>query len=943
MIYTNADQLTNKRDELCMFVAHRKPDIILVTEVIAKAQVNPIAPALLAIHDYTLHTNFDLSQRNLGSSGVRGIAVYVHHSLHATEVSVGLADYREQLWLMMPLATPDRLLIGCLYRSPSGDGARSVEMLADILSHAVSAGYSHLVIAGDFNLPMVDWSLGLSSAHVTHYSHAFVNAVQDCLLHQHITQPTRFRVGEEPHTLDLIFSNEEGMVQNIKFHPGLGKSDHVVISFELECYTQRTEPSVNTLNLHKADFNQLNMLIRSADWEEHVPKLVQERYDYWKSTVDKLTNRCVPPARPKAAKRNIYINREALKMQKKKRSLWLKYMHSKDIIDHARFVRCRNDLRRLTRDLRSNFEKRLIKDVKENPKSFWRYVQSRMKTRSGVEDLIQADGTLATENDDKARVLNAFFSSVFTVEKDDLPTTQLRYSGPVLDIPVVTPGLVEAKLKILNSSKSPGPDGIHPRVLLETAQSIAAPLAQLYCESLQAAELPLDWKSSEIVPIFKKGSKQSPSNYRPVSLTAIPCKVLESIVRDHIMEHMVTTRQLHNAQHGFRPKRSCATQLLATLDDWTRAIERGQSVDAIYLDFSKAFDTVPHQRLLLKLKAHGAGERLLRWIESFLVGRRQRVVLNGARSSWTCVRSGVPQGSVLGPLLFVIYVNDLPEAVQSNIQMFADDTKIYRPLSSPSDAEQLQADLNAAIDWSSKWQLHFNAEKCRVMHIGRAGGSQTYSMGDSKLEQTTVERDLGIQVDRELKFRAHAASAVTKASQVLAVIRRSFELLDVETLPVLFKTLVRPHLEYCNTVWGPFNRADQQRVERIQRRATKMIPAIRDLPYAERLRILGLPSLYYRRRRGDMIAVYQLLHGGVDLDPELFITPAATGPTRGHPWKLMKLRAETRTRRFAFGVRIVSDWNALPGSVVASRTLNAFKAKLDAHWSHLQYTIHPND
>ena len=422
-------------------------------------------------------------------------------------------------------------------------------------------------------------------------------------------------------------------------------------------------------------------------------------------------------------------------------------------------------------------------------------------------------------------MLNAFFSSVFTEERvHDIPVSQAACSELVLDIPQVTPGLVEAKLRMLKSSKSPGPDGIHPRVLAETAHNMAVPLSLLFQESLQTAELPLDWKAGEIVPIFKKGSRQSPANYRPVSLTSIPCKVLESIIRDHIMEHMVETQQLHNAQHGFRPRRSCATQLLATLEDWTQALERGESVDAIYLDFSKAFDTVPHQRLLCKLRAYGVGERLLRWLESFLVGRRQRVILNGAKSSWATVKSGVPQGSVLGPLLFVLYVNDLPDAVQCNTQMFADDTKIYQSMSSLPDAKKLQTDLSAAINWSNQWQLLFNAEKCRALHIGGSSEGQPYYMGGCQLERTALEKDLGVLVDSELKFREQAAAAVLKATRILSVIRRSFETINEETLPALFKTLVRPHLEYCNTIWGPFNRADQQRVERVQRRATRMVP-----------------------------------------------------------------------------------------------------------------------
>ena len=409
------------------------------------------------------------------------------------------------------------------------------------------------------------------------------------------------------------------------------------------------------------------------------------------------------------------------------------------------------------------------------------------------------------------------------------------------------------------------------------------------------------------------------------------------------MDHMESTRQLHDAQHGFRPRRSCATQLLSSLDDWSRAIERGDPVDAIYLDFSKAFDTVLHHRLLRKLQTYGIGGKLLNWIERFLTGRKQRVALNGTKSDWAPVKNGVPQGSVLGPLLFVLFVNDLPDEVQCQIRMFADDTKLYRPVKSPTDAELLHEDVNAVLDWSNKWQLCFNTKKCNVLRIGRINNGLSYYIGDSQLQQTDVERDLGVQVDCELKFREHTAAAVSKASQILAVIRRSFECIDSVTLPLLFKSLVRPHLEYCNTVWGPFNRADQQRVERVQRRATKLIPAIKYLTYTERLRVLGLPSLYYRRHRGDMILTYQLLHEGVDLNPESFITLAGDGPTRGHPWKLRKQRAESRIRRCAFGVRIVNDWNSLPVTVVSANTLNIFKSRLDTHWTHQQYTVHIND
>ena len=216
-------------------------------------------------------------------------------------------------------------------------------------------------------------------------------------------------------------------------------------------------------------------------------------------------------------------------------------------------------------------------------------------------------------------------------------------------------------------------------------------------------------------------------------------------------------------------------------------------------------------------------------------------------------------------------------------------------------------------------------------------------MNGTELSMTQVERDLGVYIDCELKFRQHAAAVTAKASQILAVIRRSFAVIDQNTLPMLYKALVRPHLEYGNLVWGPFNRADQKLVERIQRRATRMVASLRHLPYEERLRALQLPSLYYRRKRGDMIFTYQILHGGVDGIPTDFLKLASDTSTRGHPLKLLKWAAQSRVRRSALAIRVVNDWNSLPSEVVCSPTVNSFKASLDAHWAHIRYQIPVTD
>ena len=219
------------------------------------------------------------------------------------------------------------------------------------------------------------------------------------------------------------------------------------------------------------------------------------------------------------------------------------------------------------------------------------------------------------------------------------------------------------------------------------------------------------------------------------------------------MEHLINNNLLSKFQHGFIKARSCTTQLLAVLDDWTDDIEHGENVDAIYLDYAKAFDTVPHKRLLAKLSGYGIGGKLLKWIAAFLEGRRQRVIVNGSKSSWTRVTSGIPQASVLGLLLFVCYVNDMPENITSTAYMFADDTKVYRNIKTHIDREALQSDLSRLEDWSRKWQLRFNADKCKVLHIGRDNEHYEYYMDrDTKIGVTTNERDLGVQIDPDLKL-----------------------------------------------------------------------------------------------------------------------------------------------------------------------------------------------
>lgn len=290
---------------------------------------------------------------------------------------------------------------------------------------------------------------------------------------------------------------------------------------------------------------------------------------------------------------------------------------------------------------------------------------------------------------------------------------------------------IKRKIRNLRKEAASGPDGISPRLLQQLENSLLEPLEILFKMSLSTGEVPSEWKTATVTPIFKKGTKGDPGNYRPVSLTSVPCKMLESVLKDRIMSHLIENNLIKDSQHGFMPGKSCATNLAEFMDFVTRAVDDGKAVDIFYLDFSKAFDKVPRQRLIKKLRAKGVEEKTVKWIENWLTNRNQKVSIQGEYSSSCDVDSGVPQGTVLGPVLFTVYIDDLEEDVAKKelevlIIKFADDTKGAKIINGPEDNEKPQQALDCLCDWADKWGMAFNFAKCKVMHVGKHNPCHEY-------------------------------------------------------------------------------------------------------------------------------------------------------------------------------------------------------------------------
>src|SRR5260221_5477362 len=310
---------------------------------------------------------------------------------------------------------------------------------------------------------------------------------------------------------------------------------------------------------------------------------------------------------------------------------------------------------------------------------------------------------------------------------------------------------------------------------------------------------------------------------------------MESILKDAITEHLHRFNLVRNTQHGFVKNRSCLTNLLSFLEFVRDYVDKGVPIDVIYLDFKKAFDKVPHHRLMVKVRALGIDGPIAKWIENWLENRTQRVVINGQSSDWEKVISGVPQGSVLGPLLFIIYVNDLENKVANKLLKFADDTKVFGLVANESEVASLRQDLKSLCNWSEDWMMLFNVEKCRVMHFGYNNQNCKYSLNNNELCTVSEEKDLGVIVQSDLKVSSECAKVVKTANQILGMIKRSFTSRNKEIILNLYKTLVRPHLEYGVQAWRPYLKKDIDLIERVQHRATKIIDGLKDLSYEQRL------------------------------------------------------------------------------------------------------------
>ena len=953
--YTNTDCLTNKIDELKEKIVENSPQMASIVET--AIQSNPLSERYCP-DEILLIPGYQMFRQDNENDIKGGILIYIRDDILVSENKILnnlSADLKESRWLELEVSG-NKMILGTIYIK-GHSGAFNNKLVNQVI-HKASLLYEKVLICGDLNYPGINWKTFEVDSGPFSSPAQFLHCINDNYLQQHVTKITRVRGKHKPSLIDLIITeNSQTLFGDVIHDCPIAKSDHYVLKWKYlvgvgETIATENKELPKKLNVNKGNYKELNDLLTDVNWEqEFKDKSIEECVDIFHTISKSHIEKCVPLKRTSKRKdKPPWMDKAARKQIKSKTCAWNRYLQSKTYQKYLDYVKCRNKTTKSLKKAKKEFERKLAADCKKNPKSFYRYANFKSKAHKKIIRLKNKNGFIAMSDAENANILNNFFSSVFTREDDspelilnssskllwgEEPNDPFEFNGKVIDDSIgditVDQDTVKTYLMDIDPNKSNTQECIHPRILKECAEGFSLPVTLIYQMSLQHGTVPPQWKKGIVTPIHKNGSRHMAQNYRPITMTSMLCRILEKIIKKTVVAHLDHHEYLSNCQHGFRQQRSCLSNLIMNLEEITSMIDNMHSVDQIYLDFQKAFDKVPHQRLIFKLEKAGISGKVLNWIESFLSHRQQCVKINGSYSNWTDVKSGVPQGSVLGPILFILFINDLPDSIDTcSCSIFADDTKLNGRVDSDEDANSIQCDINNLHDWCNKWKLVFNSDKCHVMHFGSKNRKNYYHINGRLISPVMQEKDLGVIISADLKAENNVVYSVNKANRILGMIKRTFSYLNHEMLAQLFKVFVRPHLEFAQQAWSPYLRKDIDLLEGVQRRGTKLLKVIEDLPYAERLKELNMYSIEERLRRGDMILMYRIMTQDIGISRDELFKPVKSSITRGHHMKIHSGKpCNLDLRQKFFTERVIEPWNSLPAHIVNSKSVNEFKNEYD--------------
>jgi hypothetical protein len=789
-----------------------------------------------------------------------------------------------------------------------------------------------LFILGDFNFSDIDWRNRDSQRNQGSFQ-VFSDFMNKNNLHQLITTATH----HHGNTLDLVLTSDPMKVIDILIgEPFSPKCDHYTIHLKVNISLDNSFPKPSYYNFYKADYEMINQFLCIQPWDILFESKTDINCMYSKFT--SIVNEAIVSFIPKKTftkRSKLPKNLKHLLAEKKKVYSKMKYDRSLK----EKYKSLQKSYKTAVKEHIKSHEDKISKSCNKN--LFHSYIKKKLKPPSYLPPLLTADGTILLDPQEKANALNSLFSSIFTHETS-LNTPNLTPWKSEFDsmapLTITREDIVDAICSLKNTV-SRTPDEIPSLFFKKTANAISVPLHAIFTLSLNTGMVPDIWKQALIVPIFKKGRRNSLGNYRPLSLTSVACRIEEKIIHKGISNHLVENNLLTTCQHGFISKRSTLTQQLTFFDVLTRYQSSKTSCHAIYLDFTKAFDKIPHNKLLHVLSHFKINHQILNWTRNFLHNRSQQTVIDSYHSTRCSVTSGVPQGSVLGPLFFVLYIDSLLNLIRLNCPnihtfAFADDVKLLS-----NNISELQEALKVVELWSETWKLSIQPNKSEhvpFLFSKLSTDNHRFFINNKLIPTTNSVRDLGITLSSNLKWTPHISNITSKANIISYNIIRSFSTSNILLFSNLYKTYIRPILEYNTVIWTPHLIGDINRVENIQRKFTRLACQKLNLTfscYQDRLKLMNIETLEIRRVKFDLIYMYKILNNLVDISfQKHFKSHIASNyyNLRGHNIKLEQPPySGSSVRDTFFCERVISLWNSLPQKMVKSTNLISFRTELD--------------
>ncbi|MES9882038.1 MAG: reverse transcriptase family protein, partial [Sedimenticola sp.] len=765
-----------------------------------------------------------------------GLLVYVRNGLNAKRrLDLELFEI-SCIWLEITPEKGKQFLVGCMYRPPDSK-VEWADRFEDCIDHVANEG-KEIIILGDMNKNLL----------CDQISAEWLNFIHSLGLSQMVAEPTR--VTSTTSTLiDHVYTNYEENISEVKVSK-LCTSDHYAITCNRKlnyCVGKNSHQSITYRSFKHFNEPAFVTELNSVPWEviqnfEHIDDILETWMTLFLDVVNKHA-----PLRVHRIKKKIqpdWLSAEILDIIKERNKCKINGQ-----IEQYKFLR--NKVSAMIQTSKTDSYKSKIEQGKDDPRSIWKLFKEFGASKNdgcsenilGIKD---ENNILCTEKVNVANIFNNYFVNIASKLKENCSYSNSEELKAFINsnipnnvnfsIPEINETFVYTFLSNLDLSKATGLDFIGPRLLKISSAHITNSVTYIVNKSITSSTFPKSWKQAKVNPLYKSGAKDEVNNYRPISILPTLSKLIEKWIQRHLMEYLNSFNLLHQTQSGFRAGHSTESALIVLIDHFLQAINQGKLVGCILVDFRKAFDLVDHKILLEKLKMYKCSEQCVKWFQSYLEQRSQIVSINGERSEGLSIQYGVPQGSILGPVLFLLFINDLPLMLSETVKgtdLYADDTSIY---DIQSDKFELQNNLQQALGKLGKWcksnGMLLNTDKTKVMLLTTR--QKRTSMADKTLElkydnidlhMTTGDKILGIHVDENLQWNDHFKLICKKVSTYLWLLSRIRPYLSIELRTLFYKAYIQPHFGYCSIVWGKSSCLNVAKITKLQRRACKLILA----------------------------------------------------------------------------------------------------------------------